>query len=489
MHRTALEVRENSLLDPSGPRLKASSVTTIRSSAHEEEEEASGEDFDGASPRAATPNAPLSSILTTPHPAPAATPPTACSSSPLRTDESGLTCAASFAESHGSQQTEGGGHSTVDGAKGPIGILGAVDVSGVQTENTDSRGGRNSMDCRMDVSQCGSGGVDYMDVDQSRKGADLGTTTGQRDGQGHTVGVENGRTGAGGVGTDLNQNGSHVRFDQSGGAEGQGADATGGGGVGRTGLDQNGSGVDHDMNFNQSGNGADGGMCTDAEGSGRFPETGAKNSEADGMGIDQSISGAAHVDKDGSEENQGMDVDDGSGRGAVDVEQNGSGLDRGAHVVGHRGEKVKGGGGDGGGRDLDQSPSEDDQDESTSSSPQAKASPEAEASPEAKDSSTRKRKTLPPPEPANKGGKRKAPRKKPVRKPRPKAKPEPKPGSELQSEPQQSPQASTLTYFEEIEIKGPQGSKLRLVEMIDLTSQVWVRPLFPVLPFLCSFAL
>ena len=41
MHRTALEVRENSLLDPSGPRLKASSVTTIRSSAHEEEEEAS----------------------------------------------------------------------------------------------------------------------------------------------------------------------------------------------------------------------------------------------------------------------------------------------------------------------------------------------------------------------------------------------------------------------------------------------------------------
>ena len=402
MHRTALEVRESSLLDASGPRLKASSVTIIRSSAREEEEEASGEDFDGASPPAATSNAPFSSVLTTPHPGPAATPPT-CSPSSLRTDEPSLTRAASFAESHGLRQTEGGGHSTVDGAKGPIGILGAVDVSGVQTENTDSQGGRNDMDCRIDVSQSGSGGVDDMDVDRSGKGADLGITAGQRDGQGHTVGVENGRTRAGGVGTDLNQNGSDVCFDQSGGAEGQGADATGGGGVGRTGLDQNGSGVDHDMNLNQSGKGADGGMCTDAEGSGRFPETGAKNSEADG--IDQSISGAAHVDKDGSEEDQGMDVDGGSGRGTVDVEQNGSGLDRGAHAVGHQGDKVKGGGGDGGGGDLDQSSSEDDQDESTSSSSQAEDSPDAEDSPEAKDSSTRKRKTPPPPEPANKGGK------------------------------------------------------------------------------------
>jgi hypothetical protein len=97
--------------------------------------------------------------------------------------------------------------------------------------------------------------------------------------------------------------------------------------MGRTGLDQNGSEVDHDVNLNQSGKGADRGMCTDVEGSGWFPETGAKNSKADGMGIDQSISGATHVNKDGSEEDQGMDVDDGSGRGTVDVEQNGSGLD------------------------------------------------------------------------------------------------------------------------------------------------------------------
>jgi hypothetical protein len=60
------------------------------------------------------------------------------------------------------------------------------------------------MDCRIDGSQSSSGRVDYMDVDQSRKGADLGTTTGQGDSQGHMVGIENGRTGAGEVSTDLN---------------------------------------------------------------------------------------------------------------------------------------------------------------------------------------------------------------------------------------------------------------------------------------------
>ena len=163
-----------------------------------------------------------------------------------------------------------------------------------------------------------------------------------------------------------------------------------------------------------------------------------------------------------------MDDDSGSGRGTMDVDQNGSGLDRGVHVVGHQGDKVKGGVGDGGSGDLNQSSSEDDQDELTPSPS------------EAKDSPTRKRKTPPPPEPANKGGRRKAPRKKPVRKPLPKAKPEPKPVLKLQSEPPRSRKAPTLTYFEEIEIKGPQGSKLRLVEMIDLTKQVWVCPVFPV---------
>ena len=168
-----------------------------------------------------------------------------------------------------------------------------------------------------------------------------------------------------------------------------------------------------------------------------------------------------------------MGVESGSGGpgGAMDVDQSGSGVDGGVGVVSQGGE-VRGGAEVGRNGDL-QSSSEGEHDELTSSPSEAESGVIL---------STRKRKTPPPPEPASKGGKRRAPKKKPVRKPPPKAKPGPKPELKLQSQPPQSQKASTRTYFEEVETKGPQGSQLKIVEIIDLT-QVWVCPFFPAWPF------
>lgn len=288
-----------------------------------------------------------------------------------------------------------------------------------QTE-LEGIGSQSDMDHGVGVNQRGGGGMDRTNIDQSGKEAD---PVHQRDGRGDTVGVENGRTGAGGVGVDLDKNGSGVCLDRA-----------------------------------------------DGRGSGQVLGVGAKNSEADGMDIDQSVSGA-HVDKDGSEEDRRIGVDSGSGGGAMDVDQSGGGVDRGVGVVG-QGDEVRGGADVGPSGDRDRSSSEDELTSSTS---------EAEESEVIR--STRKRKTPPSPEPASKDGKRKAPRnlKKPVRK-LPKAKPEPTPESKLQSRPPRSQKASTRTYFEEIETKGPQGSQLKIVEIIDLT-QVWVCPFFPAKPF------
>ena len=148
----------------------------------------------------------------------------------------------------------------MDRAKGLIGTPGAVGVVGTgsaQTEDVGSQSGRNGMpvDHRVGVNQRGSGGVDEMDIDQSGREADLGIAAHQRDDRGDKVGIENGRTGAGGIGVDLNKNGNEVHFDRA-----------------------------------------------DGQVSGQFLGAGAKNSEADRMDIDQSVSGAAHADKDGSEE-------------------------------------------------------------------------------------------------------------------------------------------------------------------------------------------
>jgi hypothetical protein len=160
-----------------------------------------------------------------------------------------------------------------------------------------------------------------------------------------------------------------------------------------------------------------------------------------------------------------MGVDSGSGGGAMNVDLSGGGVDRGVGVVG-QGDEVRGGADIGPSGDRDRSSSED---ELTSSTSEAEESGVIH--------SPRKRKTPPPPEPAGKGGTRRAPRKKPVRK-WPKAKPEPKLELKQQSQPPRSQKASTRTYFEEIETKGPQGSQLKIVEIIDLT-QVWVCPFFP----------
>lgn len=399
--------------------MEASSVQTARPIACEEEEEGSGEDepghtgaglFGGATPLAA--DLPSSSPSSTPS-CPSGTPLMTLSPSPSLTLESGLTQSSpavathttSLAESLSYQQTKGGDRSTMVGAKGLIGTPDAVDVAGIgiaKTTDADSQSGRNGRD-----HQSGSSGVDEMDLDQSAREADLSMAANQRDGGRGTADVENGGAGSGGIGGDLNQNGSEVdpgmRSDRNGGVEEQEGDAGRGEG-GRT--DQSGKGVDRGIHSDEGGG----------------QEDSAKNGEAEGMDIDQSVSRGAGVGQ---------------------------------------GDRVRGAG--------------------TVRPPDQSSASESELSSEAKESGpvrpTRKRKTPPLAEPTGKGGKRKAP-KKPVRKPPPKAKPEPNRALKLQSEPPRPRQVPILTYFEEVEIKGPQGSKLRLVEIVDLT-QIWVRPLFP----------
>ena len=200
----------------------------------------------------------------------------------------------------------------------------------------------------------------------------------------------------------------------------------------------------------------------DIDQSGKEADLGITANRRDGRGT--------HVDQDGSEEDPRMDADRG-GAGAMGIDQ--SGVDRGADVVGQGdGDKGKGRTGV---VDVSQN---GDLDRSFSDDPGELSSAPSDAQDGVAVRPTRKRKTPPPPEPASKGGKRTAPKKTPVRKPPPKGKPRPKSVLKQQSELPQSEQVSVLTYFEEVEIKGPQGSKLKLVEIFDLT-QVLVCPFFP----------